>query len=154
MKHSIRERFYNACIPITETGCWVWLKGRTQHGIGYGTILYKNKPLAAHRLSYELHKGIIPEELFVLHTCDNTYCVNPDHLFLGTQKNNLQDASRKRRLGKQLAMDKALPEMWAKYVNGTSMQQLYKEYPEFGRRLIQKVINPLRDKRIATLVRN
>lgn len=72
-------------------GCWIWLgnKRPDKHG-GYGLIKIDGRITRAHRVSYEAYKGIIPQGLFVCHTCDVPLCVNPNHLFLGTlQDNNL-----------------------------------------------------------------
>ena len=75
-------------------GCWFWKDAKGK----YGSFSLKGKRSTAHRFSYAFYKGAIPEGLFVCHHCDNPKCVNPDHLFLGTQKDNLQDASKKKRL--------------------------------------------------------
>ena len=64
---------------------------------GYGRFHFRNKDWVAHRVSYVLHKGEIPDGLCVCHTCDNPSCVCPDHLFLGTIKQNNQDCARKGR---------------------------------------------------------
>jgi hypothetical protein len=72
------------------TGCWEWL-GKTQTA-GYGQCWtgYGGERLA-HRVSWIIHFGLIPEDLQVLHKCDNKTCVNPNHLYLGTQTQNVQD---------------------------------------------------------------
>ena len=77
------------------TGWVVWL-GQVDKD-GYGRVVYQRKVVRAHRLSYLLHIGEIPDGLFVLHTCDNPDCINPDHLFLGTPKDNMVDKMRKGR---------------------------------------------------------
>lgn len=75
--------------------CWVWT-GRRQTN-GYGVISVKGKPVPAHRLSYTLYRGPIPEGMFVCHHCDTPLCVNPAHLFIGTHLDNVQDMMRKGR---------------------------------------------------------
>lgn len=75
--------------------CWEWTGGRQNKG--YGTLSVNNRAMLAHRFSWVIHYGDIPPRLGVLHRCDNPGCVRPDHLFLGTQKENMQDARRKGR---------------------------------------------------------
>ncbi len=78
--------------------CWFWIGRRITTGLGYGQIdLSKKKAILAHRASYEINIGKIPERLCVLHKCDNPICVRPSHLFLGTQKDNVRDMFKKRR---------------------------------------------------------
>lgn len=90
------KEIFMSKIKINEVnGCWEW-----QDHIGplkYGHIKVKNKMWIASRYSYHLLVGNIPDGLFVLHRCDNPSCVNPDHLFLGTQKDNMQDMIKKGR---------------------------------------------------------
>lgn len=80
--------------------CWIWT--RRVDARGYGLIHFWTC-LRAHRISWRLHHGAIPEELCVLHNCpgaDNPSCVNPEHLWLGTRGDNVRDASRKGRLAR------------------------------------------------------
>lgn len=74
--------------------CWEWTAKKVY---GYGYLGLNGKSIRAHRFSWELANGKIPPELFVLHKCDNRKCVKPSHLFLGTQKDNIQDAISKNR---------------------------------------------------------
>lgn len=94
---TLNERFWAKVNPPDENGCMNWKTHANQH---YGQFHYKSKVCGAHRVSWELHFGPIPNDLYVLHKCDNTKCVNPSHLFLGTQKDNLQDAKKKGRMPK------------------------------------------------------
>jgi hypothetical protein len=78
------------------SGCIEWTAARLPNG--YGKIKRQSYLLdGAHRVSYELFVGVIPDGLFVLHRCDNRLCVNPSHLFIGTQKDNIDDMVSKGR---------------------------------------------------------
>lgn len=79
--------------------CWNWKASRNRSN-GYGQVVIGYQHAYAHRVAYEIKHGYIPEGLFVCHTCDNPICCNPDHLFLGTNKDNVNDAMRKGRMGK------------------------------------------------------
>lgn len=87
------ERFMSK-VTITD-GCWPF--NGSKHIDGYGWFWYKGTMQMAHRASYELNVGEIPNELCVLHTCDNPICVKPNHLFLGTKKDNYDDMNIKGR---------------------------------------------------------
>lgn len=87
------DRFWQK-VEKTE-GCWNW-KG-AKHVKGYGAFRYNNRMGRAHRASYEMFCGPIPDGMLVLHKCDNPSCVNPDHLFLGTNSDNMADKVAKGR---------------------------------------------------------
>lgn len=92
---SVRERLMKN-INKTESGCWEW-KGSMKPE-GYGQIQAYGKPTQAHRISYKVFIGDFDESLFVCHSCDNRRCVNPDHLFLGSAKDNHLDMQVKGRM--------------------------------------------------------
>jgi hypothetical protein len=91
---TLEERFFSKVNKI-ENGCWEWITGKSRDG--YGVFSYNNKDFRAHRLSYELHFGNIENGLCVCHKCDNPSCVNPEHLFLGSHKQNMEDKANKGR---------------------------------------------------------
>jgi hypothetical protein len=78
--------------------CWPWI-GAKNGGEGYGVIFRDGRPALAHRVSWELHNGPIPDGLGVLHRCDNPPCVNPRHLFVGSNADNNRDKISKGRSG-------------------------------------------------------
>ena len=91
-----RKRFENSYMPEPNSGRWLWTG--YVHNQGYGFFYYRGqKNLLAHRVSYEFYKGKIDIFSNVLHKCDTPCCVNPDHLFLGTQQTNVLDAISKGR---------------------------------------------------------
>jgi hypothetical protein len=82
---------------IRKNGCWEWNGRLFSTGYPIMTILHKKGVQTGHRASWVIHKGKIPEGLFVCHTCDNKECTNPEHLFLGTHKENTLDMVTKNR---------------------------------------------------------
>lgn len=89
----LRTRFEASYIPEPNSGCWLWVASLQSSGDkdGRGAICVDGKSRFAHRVSYELHKGPIPASRYICHRCNNTLCVNPDHLYAGTQKDNVRD---------------------------------------------------------------
>ena len=93
-RETLAARFWSK-VDRDETGCWTWLGAKT--ALKYGQIELDGRSIYAHRVSWELANGPIPSGLQVLHRCDNPPCVRPDHLFLGTQRDNITDMANKGR---------------------------------------------------------
>lgn len=87
------ERFW-LCVQ-KAAGCWLWTGYKDRDG--YGRFKVNSKTVGAHQFSYQLHRGAIPNGLHICHHCDNPSCVNSDHLFLGTNQDNIADRTRKGR---------------------------------------------------------
>jgi len=88
---------FTASYAIAPNGCWEWQ--RTRHPRGYGLFSAGSINLRAHRVAFRLFKDAEPGALHVCHACDNPSCVNPDHLWLGTQSDNISDCVAKGRHG-------------------------------------------------------
>lgn len=85
---------FSARVQHATNGCWIWQGASVK---GRGQIYVNGKNMLATRFAYQQFKGEIPEGMYVCHTCDDPSCVNPNHLWLGTARDNWQDARRKRR---------------------------------------------------------
>lgn len=94
---STKERFESK-FTVTP-GCWIWIGGKDKYG--YGQFGEGGRNYRAHRYSYELYVGPIPDGLCACHKCDNPSCVNPDHLWPGDDKQNAEDRTAKGRSAKQ-----------------------------------------------------
>jgi hypothetical protein len=92
----IRRNSGLSAYRVTPLGCWEWMGCRVHNG--YGQVRIGGKNMLAHRAMYEKEHGPIPDGLWVLHKCDNRPCINPDHLFLGTRQDNVNDMLQKGRM--------------------------------------------------------
>ena len=100
------REFWSVVSKAGNGGCWIWTASRSKNG-GYGVFRRNGVLYRAHRHSFQLKHGPIPKGLSVLHRCDTPACVNPSHLFLGTQGDNMRDMAKKGRAGKVLTQKQA-----------------------------------------------
>ena|SRR3990167_2897409 len=89
------SKFWSLVQQRGPDDCWEWQGNRGRHG--YGRLTFNYKPLWAHRLAYEFEHGALPENKVICHKCDNPPCVNPKHLFAGSQTDNVLDVWSKGR---------------------------------------------------------
>lgn len=94
MRKSMKDRFDEKWEEDTSTGCWEWTAYKS--ALGYGNFKVQGKHQLSHRVAFELYKGSIPNGNIVRHTCNNRSCVNPEHLVLGTQFDNMDDLAKSR----------------------------------------------------------
>jgi hypothetical protein len=134
-RESIEARFWTKVNKDGANGCWLWTAsctGKAQHGQFTFSLDGRQSHVYAHRVSYELVHGPIPNGLNVCHHCDVPRCVNPAHLFLGTQNDNLNDARRKGRLvdGRHLIKvdDAGMADIRRRYVYRKNGPELATQY--------------------------
>lgn len=91
---TLTDRFWPK-VSRADVGCWEWTGSKDRDG--YGRIRIGDRPVMAHRVSYEMHHGEIPDGAVVMHSCDNPACVRPTHLKIGSQADNITDRHLKGR---------------------------------------------------------
>lgn len=147
-KNNIHD-FLDRCVLNPSTWCWEWQGVKDRDG--YGQFGYENKIVLVHRLAYQFYYQCSEEEMkgkIVMHICDNPSCVNPDHLKLGTQKDNVQDCVQKGRRANQKGQDNFNAKLTQYQVDkirelasfGMSQEQLAKMF-NVSRRTIHNIRN-------------
>lgn len=131
----------------SSSGCWNWTA--SIQNSGYGKFRVGDKMMSSHRVSYLIYKGEIPENMNVCHKCDNKLCVNPDHLFLGSQADNIRDKIKKgRQTNGEKAWNAKLTKTQVKVIreahkNGFQMKQI-RDYFKISWTSISNIINKKR----------
>ena len=126
-----KDFIISRCIIDEKSGCWNWAMSRTsqnQNGktmLKYGRTEHCGKKYMAHRLSYEIFLGEIPNGDQVLHQCDNMACCNPEHLFLGSQLDNMRDMASNRHVFSKI-MEKDIPEILRLRSEGRTQSEIAK----------------------------
>lgn len=134
------ERFWGHITKEAASGCWLF---DSLLGSGYGTIWVRGKMVRAHRFAYELFKGRIPAGLVVRHKCRNRNCVNPDHLEIGTHRENALDRRRDgtQKEGEASTSSKLSEEEVLEIRQSTKSQRALAKRYGVGRRAIQSVLS-------------
>lgn len=131
-----------------HNGCLMWL-GATGGGGRYGSVGFMGKPQLAHRVSWKIFNGHFPDDLCVCHKCDNGFCVEPSHLFLGTQEDNVLDMENKKRSnhpskskhGRAKLTENEVEEIRKLHSEGTAIRAIARMYPAVNRTTIANVIH-------------
>lgn len=128
-KHTPLEEIVKRNIKENSNGCWIW-QGSISGKSGYGKLVFKKKHFSAHRASYMVFKGDIPKGKHICHTCDNKLCVNPEHLWPGSQRENIQDMIKKgrrpERVGENLIhSDEKVREVRKLKTEGKTYREIY-----------------------------
>jgi len=132
-KPSLRSLFWERTSIGGIDECWLW-QGSRNHRWRYGRLHTNGKEIGAHRIAYELLIAPIPIGMQVLHHCDNPPCVNPRHLFLGTQGDNMRDRTQKGRTprgernGRARLTEVEVGEIRQKIAHGANLSALGREY--------------------------
>lgn len=153
MKEQIKNKYKKKLLDNIKIidDCWIWQKFKNNDG--YGSIWVEDKIYRTHRLAYLLWIGEIPYNVCVCHKCDNRACINPDHLWIGSHIENMQDMVKKKRTlyGEQRPNNK-IPickrqEIVDKYLNGKTQTELAIEYNCHASAIWNAIHSILKEKR-------
>ena len=143
-EESFREKF----IIDQNTKCWQWT-GSVHSSGRYGSVGLMGRHLLAHRAAWMIFKGLDPGETCVLHRCDNGFCVNPDHLFLGTQTDNIHDMEHKKRAnhpfhenhGRAKLTREDVEKIRKLHKEGLAIRAIARMYPQVHRQTVASVVH-------------
>jgi len=140
LDEEMQKRFWSKVYkPHGEIDCWIWTGGT--NGVGYGVAYRNGKAILAHRYSWEIKHGSIPDGLVIRHLCNNARCVNPHHLATGTQKQNMGDMLDKEPGARMRLGEECVREIRHKYeVEHIRVEDLAAEY-EMHLITIRNVVN-------------
>lgn len=137
---TMKDRFWQKVKIEKENECWLWLAAKTAKGYGYFWVDSERKSVNAHRVSWEIKNGPVPEGMLVCHNCDTPACVNPEHLFLGTAKDNMDDMVSKDRTKSSLTRAQR-EDIRTAYKTGAYTQAQLAEEHNVARTTIGHVVN-------------
>lgn len=123
---------------VTSSGCWEWLGGRDRYG--YGKVGCYGKIFLAHRLAYLAWIGLIPNGMSIRHSCDNPPCINPEHLIIGTNADNVRDRVTRHRSHSKLSEDDVVAIRKTYAVGDITLKKLAEQY-NVSFQLIGLVVN-------------
>lgn len=112
-------------VKISENGCWEWQGHKMNNGYGYISI-NQNK-LLAHRISYKIFKGDVPDDKVLRHKCNNPICIYPEHLLIGDQRDNVHDAIRCGNIKRKLNWSQVC-DMRIRHEKGEAIKDLRREF--------------------------
>lgn len=125
----LKIRFERKFIKNPETDCWVWISSKRkackQSTYQNGEFVVDTKKVRAHRFSYELYIGAIHDDCHVLHKCNNSLCVNPDHLYLGTHAENMRDMAVSGRAFQKKLSDKDVLDIYHSDLESSVLAKKY-----------------------------